>query len=179
MDNNQHDTTDNTTNAVLQSVLEKDAEREKTRRELALLVQPKGRPRASVWTRIEQHLRFEGDCRLWTGSITSGGPIIGMYVKDDMWRMVAVRKLIYEDEIGPLPPGTRFRLEAACGNPRCVAPHHQQFATINHVNQARLSHNLDALQAQRQKLVLRLEQLDAHIMKVQRELEDFEIASDT
>lgn len=61
-----------------------------------------------------------GECLVWTGQQERGSPVafhptIGK---------VRVRRLLYEDAVGPVPPG--LRVSASCPTPLCVAAAHAE-----------------------------------------------------
>lgn len=175
MDNDVATDMDVSAQEMLQRVLEKDAEREK---QLAIL-RPRGRRRLSVEQRMEQKIRWDGACRLWTGAFSSKEPVIGRYLDAGCWRMVSVRKLLYEEEIGALPADTRFATLPRCGQSRCVTPEHQRFATYQHESKLRLQRDVDAATARRDKCLLRLQKLENLVREKQQRLLDFCLATDS
>jgi HNH endonuclease len=84
-------------------------------------------PRARDLRRIESHIVADETtgCQVWRAGTWHGGYGVTSYSVDpERRRLVAVHRLMWECQYGPIPEGCH--LHHRCGNPRCVNPSHLQ-----------------------------------------------------
>lgn len=73
-----------------------------------------------LWSKVDK----SGECWVWTGGAARHGyGVIGIGSRtDNSVRKVGVHRLVYEMEVGPIPPG--MAVCHSCDNPPCVRPSH-------------------------------------------------------
>lgn len=82
-----------------------------------------GKPRARLLELIHSMLVEEGDCLMWQGPMGSGQrnksqPVVRQYSAEKRYgERLAVRRLLWEAEHGPIPPGQI--IYCTCGAHRC------------------------------------------------------------
>lgn len=76
--------------------------------------------RGDLVAAIAARTRREGDCLVWTGSMTGRTPVWGKPPKN-------ARRISYEISVGEIPPG--YWVWRSCRNDRCVEPSHLRATT--------------------------------------------------
>lgn len=78
---------------------------------------------------VVKNSKVEGECRVWTGAMTSRGRPVATYegetgkVTVDLHRHLAGKKF-------NLPKGKRVSIATTCGNPRCISPAHIEVVKV-------------------------------------------------
>ena len=81
---------------------------------------------SNVATRIKRMTVEEGQCRLWTGYMVNGSPLINVNGAG-----TSVRRLVWREKHGPIAPN--LLAHAQCGNPACVAAEHIVLMTAQEI----------------------------------------------
>ena len=85
-------------------------------------------PRVPILARFLRHVRQEGECLVWTGSLTGGGYAQFRVPKfGGGWQHIQAHRWAWEQVYGPLPK--HLDLDHLCRNRRCVNLWHLESVT--------------------------------------------------
>lgn len=74
---------------------------------------------------VAKNSKVEGDCRVWTGSVTSRGRPVVTYTGEDGLVTVDIHRYLVGKKYD-LPSNKRVSITTTCGNPKCISSSHLQ-----------------------------------------------------
>lgn len=78
---------------------------------------------------VAKNSKVEGDCRVWTGSVTNRGRPVVTYTSEDGLVTVDIQRYLIGKKHN-LPSHKRVSITTTCGNPKCISSSHLQMNPV-------------------------------------------------